>query len=124
MNSISFGAINSPLTQADITRLPNQKKSVGSYYMTPDVYMQPEKKKSGFAGFVKKVIVAAAAIVLIKHLGKNSFLKPATLDAAKMTNLDKAKTIFMKVATAIEKPFIQLYNKAKVFLAQKAAQAK
>ena len=41
-----------------------------------------------------------------------------------MTNLDKAKDIFLKVATAIETPFIKLYHKVKVFLNQKAAQVK
>ena len=121
INSVS----HSPLTQSDITRLPNSAQTAPTKAYPNDTYTPNSSKKSTWKGIVAGIIIAAAAIVGLKYLGKNSFLDISALKDTKFADMkfmEKAKYAFVKAADYIEYPFIKSYNFIKGLFKGKAAQ--
>jgi len=121
INSVS----HSPLTQSDITRLPYNAQTASTKAYPNDTYTPNSNKKSIWKGIVAGVVIAAAAIVGLKYLGKNSFLDISALKDTKFADMkfmEKAKYSFVKIADYIEYPFIKSYNFIKNLFKGKAAQ--
>ena len=107
VNSISY----SPLTTADISRMPSQAAEAPTMPTAqPDVYV-PEKKSSVGKKIFWGAVITAAAIVGLKRFGGSLF---KIADPNKMNWLDKIKKpvgdFVNKVGGYIEKPFIASYN--------------
>ena len=116
---------HSPLTQSDITRLPYNAKATAVANYSNDTYDPTTSKKSNWKGIVAGIVIAAAAIVGLKYLGKNSFLDISALKDTKFADmkfLEKAKFAFVKLADGIEYPFVKSYNFIKGLFNGKAAE--
>ncbi len=103
---------HSTLTQNDITRLPYNASPAAKVSSQPDAYVASEKK-TNWKGIVAGIVIAAAAIVGLKHLGKKSFLDVSALKDTKFGDLkftEKLRVGFVKVADGIEYPFVKAYN--------------
>ena len=118
VNSISY----SPLTTADISRMPQQttEAPVMPASTQPDTYIPTQEKKMG--GFTKLLIglgIAAAAIVGLKRFGGSLF---KVADPNNMNWLDSIKKpvgdFINRAGEYIEKPFIASYNWVKGLLSK------
>ncbi len=111
---------HSPLTQNDISRMPKNMIMAGTTARVADSY-SGNKKKSSFWGTVFNIALAAGAVVALKRLGQNTFLKVA--DPNNIKFLDKIKTGIVKAGTLIETPFIKGYSYIKGLVAKGSTKA-
>ena len=103
---------HTPLTQNDITRLPQKAvnfQNRAENTQNEDTYSSQTKKSSGLAKTVFGLVVLAAVLVGLKHWGKDSFMKIA--DPENMKWYDHIKKYAGIAADYIEKPFLWLYKK-------------
>ncbi|MDD3593750.1 MAG: hypothetical protein PHX18_03880 [Candidatus Gastranaerophilales bacterium] len=107
MNAISFNA-HTPLSQNDITRLPNQASAAiaapaAAVTQSGDYYGEP-KKMSGLTKTIIALAVAAGALVTLK---RTNLLKVAP-DAT--GTMSKIKGYAAKAADYVEYPFVKAYK--------------